>query len=187
MEQKEAKRAPESVRAAAKCVAVYPNVIEFGFIVAGKGGPGIVSCRDQESAEWGAPAIYKLGAASVGLQAGVQSAAIILVYLQDEAVESLKKSKMPFGGGINLQAGPVGVDADTEALKKAAVVSYVRSKGLFAGVNLEGASVSFIEGRTAKLYGEEVTAEQVLFGDRAVPESAKAFTEMLTKLAPPTS
>lgn len=185
MEQDPDKRIPESVREAAKCVAVFPNVIEFGFIVAGKGGPGMISCRDEESGEWGAPAIYKLGAASVGLQAGVQSASIILLYLQDEAVESLKEPKMSFGAGIGIQAGPVGADADTEVLKKAAVASYVRSKGLFAGVNLEGAKVSFIEERNTKLYGEKLTPEQVLFGERTVPEGAKIFTTTLMKLAPP--
>lgn len=187
MEMEPEKRIPETVREAAKCVAVFPNVIEFGFIVAGKGGPGIVSCRDAQSGEWGPPAIYKLGAASVGLQAGAQSASIILVYLQDEAVEGLKESKMSFGGGIGIQAGPLGAELDTEALKKTAVASYVRSTGLFAGINLEGASLSFIEERNAKLYGEDVTPEQVLFGEREVPESAKVFTEMLTKLAPPPS
>jgi lipid-binding SYLF domain-containing protein len=72
MELEPEKRIPVSVGEAAKCIAVFPNVIEFGFIVAGKGGPGIVSCREKESGEWGSPAIYKLSAASVGLQAGVQ-------------------------------------------------------------------------------------------------------------------
>jgi lipid-binding SYLF domain-containing protein len=107
------------------------------------------------------------------------------VYLQDDAVESLKEAKMSFGAGVGIQAGPVGADVDTEALKKAAVASYVRSKGLFAGINLEGANLSFVEERNTKLYGEELTPEQVLFEARAVPESAKIFTETLTQLAPP--
>ena len=174
------------MREAAKSVAVFPNVIEFGFIVAGKGGPGMVICRDEETGEWGPPAIYKLSAASVGLQAGVQSASIILVYLKDAAVESLKESKMSFGAGIGIQTGPVGADVDTTALKKAAVASYVRSKGLFAGINPEGASLSFVEERNTKLYGEELTPEQVLFEERAVPEEARIFTDTLTELAPQT-
>jgi lipid-binding SYLF domain-containing protein len=186
MEQEPDKRIPQSAREAAKCIAVFPNVIEFGFIIAGKGGPGMVSCRNAESGEWGPPAIYKLGAASVGLQAGVQSASIILLYLQDEAVDGLKEPKMSFGAGIGIQAGPVGRDVDTEELlQKTAVASYVRSKGLFAGINLEGAKLSFIEERTTDLYGEELTSEQVLFGDRAVPQKAKIFTATLMKLAPP--
>ena len=104
MELEPEKRIPVSIGEAAKCIAVFPNVIEFGFIVAGKGGPGIVSCREKESGEWGPPAIYKLSAASVGLQAGVQSASIILLYLKDEAVNSLKGSEASFGAGIRRRA-----------------------------------------------------------------------------------
>jgi lipid-binding SYLF domain-containing protein len=177
------KRIPEAVRKAAKCIAVFPNVIEFGVIVAGKGGPGIVSCRDQYG-HWGPPAIYKFGAVSVGLQAGVQSTLIILLYLKDEAVKGLEKPEMSFGAKIGIQTGPIGADLDSDALGGASVASYVRSKGLFGGVNLEGASIGFIEGRNTRLYGEKLTPQSLLFGDRPVPLSATPFIEALSKFAP---
>ncbi|MEN8130246.1 MAG: ABC transporter substrate-binding protein [Pseudomonadota bacterium] len=178
------KRIPEAVRKAAKCIAVFPNVVEFGVIVAGKGGPGMVSCRDQDG-HWGPPAVYKFGAVSVGLQAGVQSASIILLYLKDEAVNGLEHPKMSFGAKIGIQTGPIGADLDTDALGKASVASYVRSKGLFGGVNLEGASIVFIEGRNTRLYGKKLMPQSVLFGDRPVPRSATPFNDALSKFAPP--
>lgn len=177
-------RIPEAVRKAAKCIAVFPNVIEFGVIIAGKGGPGMVSCRDQDG-HWGPPAVYKLGAVSIGLQAGVQSAAIILLYLKDDAVKGLRKPKMSFGAKIGILTGPVGANLDNSALEKASVTSYVRSTGLFGGINLEGASLGFIEGRNTRLYGKKLTPQSVLFGDRPVPRSAVPFNEALSKFAPP--
>jgi lipid-binding SYLF domain-containing protein len=185
MEQDAKKQIPESVLASAKCIGVFPSVTEFGFVLAGKGGLGIVSCRDEQSGEWGSTAIYNLSAVSVGLQAGMQTESIVLVYLQDEAVQALKEPKMTFGAGIGIQAGPVGTELDTEKLKKTAVASYARAKGLFAGVNLEGAKLKFVEGRTAKYYGgEEMTSEQALFGGKPVPEKAAPFIESLMKFAP---
>lgn len=175
------KRIPTKLRDDAMCVAVFPSVVEGGFIIAVKRGHGVVSCRN-ETGDWGAPAVFNLGAGSVGLQAGVQKASIIMMFLKDKAVESLLEGgKLSGGAGIDIAAGPVGSDVGIDS--QPAVASYSRSKGLFAGINLEGAKLSFAEKVNGEFYGDEITARGVLRGDLESADELLVFHDVLSRFA----
>jgi len=180
-----AERVPLMLRHAAKCVAVFPQVLKAGIIVAGKRGQGLVSCREEASGEWGAPAYYNMTEASIGLQAGVQSASILLLVVDDKGVERLMSEKITFGGDVSVAAGPLG--AAKQVNIDSSVVSYVRTEGVFAGVQLGGSALTYDKATNAKLYGTELPPEGVLFWDRAVPEELKPFQEVLMRYAPPSS
>lgn len=177
------RRIPRNLRENALCVGVFPSVIKAGFIVAARRGHGLVSCRDAETGAWGAPAVFTVSAASVGLQAGIQSASVILLFLKEEAVERIAtgEKKLAVGADLNLTAGPVGgnVGMDTQP----AIVSYVRTQGLFAGLNLEGARMGFAPKINAEHYGAEVSAREILLEGREAPASLAVFQETLAKYA----
>lgn len=175
------KRIPRKLRDEAKCVAVFPSVVEGGFIVAVKRGHGLVSCRD-EAGHWGAPVAVNLAAGSVGLQAGIQKASIIMMFMTDKAVENLLAGgKMSGGAGIDIAAGPVGSDVNLDS--QPSVVSYSRSKGLFAGVSLEGAKVGFAKKVNAEYYGDATSARDVLHGAVESADALKPFQEVLGRFS----
>ena len=162
---------------------VFPSVIKAGFIVAARRGHGVVSCRDAETGAWGAPAVFTVSAASVGLQAGVQSASVILLFLKEEAVERIAtgEKKLAVGVDLNVTAGPVGGTANVDT--QPAIVSYVRTKGLFAGLNLEGARMGFAPKINAEHYGAEVSAREILLEGHEAPAGLAVFQETLAKYA----
>ncbi len=176
------RRIPASLRINARCVAVFPSVVKAGLILAAKHGNGLVTCRRAADRAWGAPAYFSITAASIGIQAGIQSASYVLLFLHDEAVESLLREEVRFGNDISLAAGPVGAAANVAAQPD--VVSYVRTAGLFAGVDLEGAVIGFARAANAALYGEGVTARDVLLGSRTVPAPLAPFHAQLERFAP---
>ena len=161
------RRIPTNLRDKAKCVGVFPAVVKAGFIVAARRGHGLVSCRNAETGAWGIPAVFTVKAASVGLQAGIQSASVILLFMTDEAVEKIATGdkKLAVGVDLNVTAGPVGGTATVDT--QLAVLSYVRTKGLFAGLNLEGTQMGFAPKINAEHYGEELSASDVLLGDHS--------------------
>src|SRR5207249_2234003 len=133
------KEIPRSVLDSAECVGVFPDVIKAGFIVGGRGGRGVISCRTANG--WSAPAYFKLGGGSFGLQIGAESTDFVLLFMNKDAVNSLLKSKFTLGADASVAAGPVGREAGaaTDAKLNAQILSYSRSKGLFAGIELSGA------------------------------------------------
>ena len=177
------RRIPRNLRENALCVGVFPSVVKAGFIVAARRGHGLVSCRDTETDAWGAPAVFTVSAASVGLQAGIQSASVILLFLKEEAVERIAtgEKKLAVGADLNLTAGPVGGTANVDT--QPAILSYVRTKGLFAGLNLEGARMGFAPKINAEHYGAEVSAREILLEGREAPASLATFQETLAKYA----
>src|SRR5215510_15263199 len=123
---------PEDLLARAECVAVFPSVIKAGFIVGGRGGRGVASCRTPTG--WSAPAYFNLGGGSVGLQIGVESTDFVLLFMNRDGLNSLLSNKFTLGADASVAAGPVGraAGADTDAVMRAKILSYSRSRGLAA-------------------------------------------------------
>ena len=133
---------PQKLLDKAEAIAVFPSVVKAGFIVGGRGGRGVISRRVKGG--WGAPAFFNLAGGSFGLQIGASSTDFVLLFMNDEALGGLLKDKFEIGGEGSVAAGPVGrsASATTDAQLKAGILSYSRSKGLFAGLELKGTAIS---------------------------------------------
>ena len=171
------KEIPEDLLAKAECVAVFPSVIKAGFIV---GGRGVASCRTATG--WSAPAYFNLGGGSVGLQIGVEATDFVLLFMNRDGLNSLLSNKLTLGADASVAAGPVGraAGADTDAAMRAQILSYSRSRGLFAGLELKGVVITPDEGDMRDVYGDEVTAKAVLKeGKVAAPAAVREFPATL--------
>jgi lipid-binding SYLF domain-containing protein len=176
------KAIPENILEKAECVAVFPDVLKAGFIVGGRGGRGVVSCRVGNT--WSAPAYLNLGGGSVGLQIGAQSTDFVLLIMNKEGVDSLLKSKFELGGDASVAAGPVGrqAGASTDARFDAQMLSYSRSKGLFAGLELKGVVINTNKDDMRDAYGRDVTAKEVLQENKVnAPAGIRGFSDTLAK------
>lgn len=178
MKQPTDERIPADLVQQAECIAVFPSVIRAGLIIGVRTGSGLVSCRDDTTGELGAPAVFNIRAASVGLQAGVQSTKLILLATSDEGVDALLAGGTTLGGGVGVSAGPVGFGTNVNTAQ-ADIVSYAESSGLFAGVDLEGSSISFAEEANQDIYGQQVDPEELLYEMEEIPESLAVFSNML--------
>lgn len=180
------KRIPEAIAEHARCMAVFPSVLKAGFVVGAKRGDGLVTCRDEDTDGWGSPAFFRMKGVSWGLQIGAQSADVILMIMNQEGVDGLLKAKVSLGGDLGVTAGPVGRNASvsTDLLLKSPMISYARSKGVFAGLDLEGSTITFNEKENEKLYGQGMDASTILFKTEAIPEELQAFHAALTVYAP---
>jgi SH3 domain-containing YSC84-like protein 1 len=132
------KAIPKELLAHAKAIAVFPEVIKAAFFVGGEGGRGVVSRRTRSG--WSDPVFFRAGGGSLGPQVGASATDIVLLFMNDEAVDGLMKDRFELGAEAAVAGGPVGRDAGagTDALMQAEILSYSRSRGLFAGVNLKG-------------------------------------------------
>ena len=172
---------PDRIWSKAHCVVVIPSLKKAGFIVGGEFGSGVMSCRHGN--QWGAPVFMQLTKGSAGLQAGVQSTELVLVVMNESGVEKLLKNKVTLGADASVAAGPVGraASAATDAQMTAEMLSYSRSKGLFAGIDLSGGSLKPDDSANERAYGPTVSASEVALGTKSVhiaPE-ARAFTDAL--------
>ena len=176
------KEIPEDLLARAECVAVFPSVIKAGFIVGGRGGRGVASCRTPTG--WSAPAYFNLGGGSWGLQIGGQSTDYIMLFMNRKGLESLMKNKFTFGGDAAATAGPVGREtaAGTDLYLNSQILVYSRSKGLFAGAILDGSWVSLDKSDMREAYNTD-NARSVLSGQLAygTPGSVMAFPTTLSR------
>jgi len=172
---------PKDLLEKAECVAVFPSVLKAGFVVGGRGGRGVASCRTTTG--WSAPAYFTLGGASIGLQIGAQSTDFVMLFMNQDGMKSLLSDEFTLGGDASAAAGPVGrqVGASTDLKLNAQILSYSRSKGLFAGLELKGVVIKPDKDDMRDVYGEGVTAKEVL-KDHTIkaPISVRAFP---TKLA----
>src|SRR5215813_158954 len=175
------KAIPASVLDKAQCIAVFPQVLKAGFIFGGRGGRGVASCRVQNG--WSDPAYFDLKGGSFGLQIGAQATDFVLVFMNDDGMRSLLKSKFEMGGDASVAAGPVGREAgaSTDLKLDAQILSYSRSKGLFAGLELKGAVISLDESDMKATYGAEARAEDVLTGKKAGTTNVKVYPNTLTR------
>src|SRR5580698_5188654 len=172
---------PEEVLNGAKCILVVPNLIKGGFIFGGKHGRGVASCRTADG--WSAPAFVSVGGGSAGLQIGVEGVDLVMLIMNDQGFQHLLSSKFELTGEASGAAGPVGrhASAGTDWKMNTEVLTYSRSKGVFAGLTLEGAVVEQDNDSTRAIYGKNMKFRNILSGKAATPKSANAFMKAISE------
>jgi len=167
---------PNSVFKSAKCVAVVPSMIKGAFVFGGKHGRGVATCRLPDG-KWSAPAFFTITGGSWGLQFGVQDVQLVIMVMTDEGMRHLLNAKFQIGGTASASAGPVGrnASAGTDWKFNTDLLTYSRSKGLFAGIDLHGAEIERDGDSTIAMYGRDVSSNAVLTGKIAPPEAAHVF------------
>jgi len=180
---------PQELLEKAECVIVFPSVMKGAFIVGGSYGRGAMVCRTGEhfKGPWGSPAMYALEGGSVGFQIGGQATDLILLVMNERGASSILSSQVKLGADASVAAGPKGRDAsaDTDAYLRAEILSYSRSRGLFAGISLEGSTLRPDDDANADIYGRKITAKDIVLGKKAtVPASGRLLVSVLQKHAP---
>jgi lipid-binding SYLF domain-containing protein len=158
---------PASVLAQADCVIILPGVKKVGFGVGGSGGRGAMSCREGENfnGKWSTPAVYSIGGASIGLQVGGSSTDFLLLVMNPKGVDAILADKTKLGSDATAAAGPSGATAASSSVGGSDVLTYGRSKGLFAGVSLEGATLHQDNDANKRLYGKDLSARDIVRGN----------------------
>jgi len=158
---------PHDLLDKAKCVVVVPGMKKAGFIIGAKYGRGFAACRKAGGTAWSAPAAVQVEGGSVGFQIGASETDVILLVMNDGGMRHLLTDKFTLGGDASVAAGPIGrtTSAQTDAMMSAEMLSYSRSRGLFAGISLEGATLAPDHDSDKELYGRDVTNHEVLAGD----------------------
>src|SRR6202051_3868240 len=171
---------PEEVLNDAKCILVVPNLIKGGFIFGGKHGRGVASCRTSEG--WSAPAFVSVGGGSWGLQIGVEGVDLVMLVMNEQGFQHLLSSKFELTGEGSVAAGPVGrhATAGTDWKMNTEMLTYSRSKGVFAGLTLEGAVVQQVNDSTRAIYGRHMMFRNILSGQATTPKSAAAFLKAVS-------
>jgi lipid-binding SYLF domain-containing protein len=176
--------APKSLLKDAECVAVIPSVKKAAFGFGGQYGRGAVSCRkDQGKGPWGPPSMIGITGGSFGLQLGGQSYDVVMLFMTPTSIDRLLKDKLTLGADAAATAGPKGraVSAETSVTMRAEILTYARSRGLFAGISFKGAVLSTDKDANKNLYGREIPARDLLLiGDDAIPGPAQKFIDALT-------
>ena len=180
---------PQELLEKAECIIVFPSVLKAAFVVGGSYGRGAMVCRTGEHfrGAWGAPAMYALEGASVGFQLGGQATDLVLLVMNERGATAILDSKIKLGADASAAAGPKGRDAsaDTDATLRAEILSYSRSRGLFAGISLTGSTLRPDDDASAEVYGRKTTAKEIVLGEKvAVPESGRLLVSVLQKNAP---
>jgi SH3 domain-containing YSC84-like protein 1 len=180
---------PQELLVKAECVIVFPSVMKGAFIVGGSYGRGAMVCRTGEhfNGPWGSPAMYALEGGSVGFQLGGQATDLILLVMNEKGASSILSSQVKLGADASVAAGPKGRDAsaDTDAYMRAEILSYSRSRGLFAGISLEGSTLRPDDDANADIYGRKITAKEIVLGEKTtVPASGRLLVSVLQKNAP---
>jgi SH3 domain-containing YSC84-like protein 1 len=180
---------PRSVLDKADCVVVLPSVLKFAVGIGGSYGRGVMTCRGGATfhGHWGAPTMMALEGGSAGLQLGGNATDFVLLLMSPRSAKSILTSKVKLGGDASAAAGPVGrsASAETDVTMRAEILSYSRSRGLFAGISLEGSTLRPDNGANKNLYGKEVSAQDIVFKNAVpVPASAKVLLATLQKVSP---
>ena len=178
------KAIPNSVLSKTEGVAVFPGTIKGGFVIGAQHGRGILSARSTTG--WSAPAFMSINGGSIGAQIGAQAVDVVLVVISKKGLQNLVNNEFKIGADAGVAAGPVGRDASasTDVSLRAEILSYSRSRGLFAGVNLNGASISSDDDANKRFYGKALKAADVLFNGLAgptVPAAVKDWQSMLAR------
>ena len=179
---------PQDLLVKAECVIVIPSMTTVAVGIGGSYGRGAMVCRrpGEGNGSWGAPAMYALDGGSIGLQLGGESTDLVLLVMNRRGVDALLNSKVKLGGNASAAAGPKGrsASASTDASLRAEILSYSRSRGLFAGVSLEGTSLRPDDDASQEIYGRKITARNIVTGKRvAVPAAGRHLVEVLEKHA----
>ncbi len=179
---------PKDLLDRAECVVIYPSVKKAAFVVGGSYGRGLITCRKGEdfSGPWSAPAMFALEGGSFGFQIGAQATDFVLLVMNEKGAKSVMTSKVKLGADASAAAGPVGraASAETDIVMNAEILSYSRSKGLFAGLSLEGSTMRSDDGGNKALYGRELSAKEIVReGKVGAPASAQPLLALLSKAA----
>ena len=171
---------PEEVLSNAKCILVVPDLIKGGFVFGGKHGRGVATCRTGEG--WSAPAFVSVGGGSWGLQIGIEDVDLVMLVMNDQGLQHLLSSKFELTGEGSVAAGPVGrhASAGTDWKMNTEMLTYSRSKGVFAGLTLEGAVVEQDNDSTRAIYGKHMMFRNILSGKVSTPKSAEAFMKAVS-------
>ena len=173
---------PQELLKESSCIAIIPGVIKGALGWGGRHGRGVLSCRNGKGS-WSPPVFVTLSGGSFGLQIGAQSTDIVLFFMSERSVRSLLKSKFTLGGDLSVAAGPLGRSAEigTDLRLRAEIYSYAKSRGLFAGMSVEGARLAPHQKSMDRYYGERLWADEVLFGRKnpALPPESKRLIEAL--------
>jgi lipid-binding SYLF domain-containing protein len=172
---------PEEVLNGAKCIVIVPNMIKGGFIFGAKHGRGVASCRTPDG--WSAPAFVSVGGGSWGLQIGVEGVDLVMLVMNDRGLQHLLSTKFELTGEGSVAAGPVGrhTSAGTDILLNTEVLTYSRSKGVFAGLTLEGAVIEQDNDSTRAIYGHHMMFRNILSGHATTPRSGEAFVTAVSE------
>ncbi len=171
----------------AVCVGIVPSQFKFALGLGGTYGRGVLVCRKGGNGAWDAPSMFTLGAASVGFQIGGKATDVVFLVMNPEGMKKLVQDSVKLGAELSVAAGPVGRSAEgaTDAQLHAEILSYSRTRGLFAGVSLDGAVVKQDRDDNQKLYGRKVTAKEILIdGTVRTPRAAQGLDRALTKYSP---
>jgi lipid-binding SYLF domain-containing protein len=180
---------PQELLGTAECVIVVPSMTKVALGVGGSYGRGAMVCRSGKAfnGPWGSPAMYALDGGSFGLQLGAESTDVVLLVMNKRGVDALLNSKVKLGADASAAAGPKGrnIGASTDVSLRAEILSYSRSRGLFAGVSLEGTSLRPDDDATQQVYGRKMTARSLVTGNGiGVPASGRHLVDVLQKNAP---
>jgi len=180
---------PQSLIDKAECAIVLPGVLKFAIGLGGSYGRGVMTCRGGQSfrGAWGAPSMIALEGGSFGLQLGGQATDFVLLVMNSRGAEGILSSKVKLGADASAAAGPKGRDAAaaTDATMRAEILTYSRSRGLFAGISLEGSTLRPDNEANKKLYRKELPAKDIVLGGRVgVPVSAKQLVATLNRKSP---
>jgi lipid-binding SYLF domain-containing protein len=179
---------PVTILNKADCVLVFPGVRKVAIGIGGSYGRGVLVCRNGTTMKgsWGAPAMYSLDQGSIGVQLGSSSTDFVLVIMSQKGAEQILNGKTKLGSDAAAVAGPTGAEANSynaDAMK-ADVLTYSRSKGLFAGVSLTGASMDTDNDANKALYGKEISAKAIVSGGSPIVPAAKPLVGLLNKTSP---
>jgi lipid-binding SYLF domain-containing protein len=174
---------PEEVLSNAKCIVVVPHLVKGGFVLGAEHGRGVATCRTSEG--WSAPAFVSIGGGSWGLQIGVEGVDLVMLAMNDHGLQHLLSSKFKVGADASASAGPVGrhASAGTDWKMDSEILTYSRSKGVFAGISLDGAVVEQDKDSTRAIYGNDPSFRSILAGQVPAPESTLAFVHAITAAA----
>jgi lipid-binding SYLF domain-containing protein len=174
---------PQEVLGSAECVAVVPSMLKGGFIIGGKYGRGLASCRTPKG--WSTPAFFVVSGGSVGFQIGGQAVDLVMLIMNKDGMKHLLSSEFALGADASVAAGPVGrhAEGNTDWKMRAEVLTYSRARGLFAGVSLNGAVIKQDKDSTREFYGRMVPFRTSLIGEIDPPAGANAFLTSLAKWA----
>lgn len=177
------KAIPQDLLDKASCAVIVPGLKKGAFVIGGKFGRGFVVCRKKSGSGWSAPGAVRVEGGSVGFQIGGSESDVIMLVMNESGVGRLLSSKFTVGADAQAAAGPVGrtASADTDATMKAELLTWSRSRGVFAGISLQGATLRPDKDAIKGLYGKEMENKDIVMGDTAVPASAEKLIGLLNK------
>lgn len=163
---------PDDILKNAKCIAVIPKMLKAGFVVGGQHGNGFATCRTANG--WSAPAPFQLSGASFGAQIGGEEEGYVMMIMNDQGMQTLDSGHFKVGAGVNAAAGPVGRNASASAGNNAAILTYAKAKGAYAGATLNGAELNENHDMTKALYGHAEGFSNILSGSVTMPSDPAA-------------